>query len=90
MFAFIERRILLRRECRTDSVAHVIANSNATAVMARSPPLSNETLCSCLPGGLALISIPQLSGSFSSSNDKSARPAAEKLSKHFAEVYAHW
>jgi hypothetical protein len=42
--------------------------------MARSPPLSNETLCSCLPGGLALISMPQLSGSFSSSSDKSARP----------------
>src|SRR5207253_4324763 len=42
--------------------------------MERSPPLSSEMICNCFPGGLAMISIPQLSGSFSSSRDRSARP----------------
>src|SRR6266849_5204172 len=54
-------------------------------------PLSSETLCSCLPGGLALISIPQLSGSFSSSKDKSARPppkSSANISPKFSRTCA--
>ncbi len=36
------------------------------AVNARSPPESSDINCSFLPGGWAMISIPELSGSFSS------------------------
>src|SRR5207249_690983 len=63
--------------------------------MARSPPLNSEMLCNCLPGGFAEISIPQLSGSFSSSNERSARPPSKssanislKLARTWANVSA--
>src|SRR5689334_22663242 len=48
-------------------------------------------LCSCLPGGFAVISIPQLSGSFSSSNDRSARPppnSSVNMSRKFVRTCA--
>src|SRR5205807_2490133 len=61
-----------------------MANNSATATMDRSPPLSREMLCNCLPGGLAVISIPQLSGSFSSSNDRSARPPLKRSANAMA------
>src|SRR2546422_434910 len=64
--------------------------------MARSPPLNSEMLCNCLPGGFAEISIPQLSGSFSSSNERSARPPSKssanislKLARTWANVSAN-
>jgi len=71
--AFIERRIYFRRECRTDSVAPCKSQIASDAVIARSPPLNNETLCSCFPGGLAADFNPAVRGSFSSTSDKSAR-----------------
>ena len=50
---------------------------------------SSEMLCNCLPGGLAMISIPQLSASFSSIKRQIGAAAAEKLGKHLAEVDPH-
>jgi hypothetical protein len=43
-----------------------IANNNATAVNAFSPPLSNELLKAVLPGGVAMISTPGSRSSFPS------------------------
>ena len=51
------------------------------AVSAFSPPDSSWTLCSRLPGGCAMISIPLSSGSFSSSSVRPARPPPNSVLK---------
>ena len=51
-----------------------MANISAIAVSAFSPPDSSCTLCSRLPGGCAMMSMPLSSGSLSSSSVRPARP----------------
>ena len=56
-------------------------NISAMAVSAFSPPDSSCTLCSRLPGGCAMISMPLSSGSFSSSSVRPARPPPNSVLK---------
>ena len=56
-------------------------NISAMAVSAFSPPESSWTLCSRLPGGWAMISMPLSSGSFSSSSVRPARPPPNSVLK---------
>ena len=58
-----------------------IAKRIAMAVRARSPPESRESSCSFLPGGWALTSMPQFSGSSGSSSCSSALPPPKRRVK---------
>ena len=51
-----------------------IANRIAMAVSARSPPESSDKSCNFFPGGCALTSMPQFSGSSGSISFSSAWP----------------
>ena len=65
-----------------------MANSSAVAVSALSPPLSRVMLWSCLPGGLATISMPLSSGSSFVEQDQVGFAAAEQLGVHHLEILA--
>ena len=56
-----------------------IANINDIAVSAFSPPDSNWTFCSRLPGGCAMMSMPLSSMSLSSSITSPARPPPNRI-----------
>src|SRR5262249_39987205 len=56
-------------------------NIRAIAVSAFSPPDRSWTLCSRLPGGCAMISMPLSSGSLSSSSVRPARPPPKSVLK---------
>src|SRR6266567_4436545 len=56
--------------------------------MERSPPLSSEMLCNCLPGGLAVISMPVERVALIQQRQVRA-PAAEEFREHFPKIDSH-